>query len=183
MAHDSPTYRVEEQIGEIELRRYEPYVVAETMVSGPLEQAGNGGFRTLAGYIFGANTTTGGDSTKISMATPVTQSRVGDEYRVRFMMPSDYTTDSLPIPNDSRVAISEVGPQLLAAIRYGGRWSSSAYERHLATLTETLEAAGRTVVGEPIWARYDPPWTPWFRRRNEVLIAIDDPVVDPETTT
>ena len=106
MAHDSPTYRVEEQIGEIELRRYEPYVVAETMVSGPLEQAGNGGFRTLAGYIFGANTTTGGDSTKISMATPVTQSRVGDEYRVRFMMPSDYTTDLLPIPNDSRVAIS-----------------------------------------------------------------------------
>ena len=174
MAYESPTYRVEERIGEIELRRYEPYLVAETLVQGPLEGAGSGGFRLLAGYIFGGNETAGGESTKISMTTPVTQDRVGDEYRVRFMMPGSYTDESLPTPNDSRVTISEVGPQLLAAIRYGGRWTRGGYERHLAMLREALEGAGRTVVGEPIWARYDPPWTPWFRRRNEVLIAVDE---------
>jgi len=175
MAYETPSYRVEEQIGDIELRRYEPYLVAETMVPGSLERAGNGGFRVLAGYIFGGNKAAGGDSTKISMTTPVTQDRVGDAYRVRFMMPSDHTADSLPIPNDSRVTITEVGTQLLAAIRYGGRWSRSGYEQHLAKLTAAIESAGRTAVGEPIWARYDPPWTPWFRRRNEVLIAIDEP--------
>jgi len=106
------------------------------------------------------------------MTTPVTQSRVGDDYRVRFMMPGSYSGDSLPTPNDSRVTISEVGPQLLAAIRYRSRWSLDGYEKHLAILTDTLEKAGRTVVGEPIWARYDPPWTPWFQRRSEVLIVV-----------
>ena len=175
MSYETPSYRVEEQIGDIELRRYEPYVVAETLVSASLEGAGNRGFRLLAGYIFGGNTTAGGESTKISMTTPVTQDRVGEEYRVRFMMPSAYRGESLPTPNDSRVTISEVGPQLLAAIRYGGRWTSRGYEEHLAKLTDALESAGRRAVGEPIWARYDPPWTPWFRRRNEVLVAVDDP--------
>ena len=174
MAYESPTYRIEERIGKIELRRYEPYVVAETLVEGSLERAGNGGFRRLAGYIFGGNETASGDSTKIAMTSPVTQDRVGDRYRVRFMMPSSFTGDSLPTPKDAQVTISEVGPQLLAAIRYGGRWSRDGYERHLAMLREALEDAGRTVVGEPIWARYDPPWTPWFRRRNEVLIAVDE---------
>jgi hypothetical protein len=108
------------------------------------------------------------------MTSPVIQDRVGDRYRVRFMMPSSFTADSLPTPKDSRVTISEVGPQLLAVIRYGGRWSRARYERHLAMLCEALEDAGRVAVGEPIWARYDPPWTPWFRRRNEVLIAVDE---------
>jgi hypothetical protein len=174
MAYESPTYRIEERIGKVELRRYEPYVVAETLVEGSLERAGNGGFRRLAGYIFGGNETASGDSTKIAMTSPVIQDRVGDRYRVRFMMPSSFTGDSLPTPKDSRVTISEVGPQLLAAIRYGGRWSRAGYERHLAMLREALEDAGRVAVGEPIWARYDPPWTPWFRRRNEVLIAVDE---------
>jgi len=179
MAYESPTYRVEERIGEIELRRYEPYLVAETLVQESLERAGSGGFRLLAGYIFGGNETAGGGSTKISMTTPVIQDRVGDEYRVRFMMPSEYTGDSLPTPKDSRVTINEVGPQRLAAIRYRGRWSRDGYEQHLQKLSEGLERAGHTAVGEPIWARYDPPWTPWFLRRNEVLIALDDGSPEP----
>ena len=179
MSYESPIYRVDEQIGGVELRRYEAYVVAETLVSGSLERVGNGGFRRLAGYIFGGNETAAGASTKISMTTPVTQSRVGDDYRVRFMMPSSYSGVSLPTPNDSRVTISQVGPQLLAAIRYRGRWTRDGYEKHLAKLTDTLDRAGRTVVGEPIWARYDPPWTPWFQRRNEVLIPVADQDADP----
>lgn len=174
MAYESPSYRVEERIGEIEIRQYESYLVAETLVQASLEGAGNGGFRRLAGYIFGGNETAGGDSTKIAMTTPVTQDRVGDEYRVRFMMPSQYTGESLPTPTDSRVTFGEVGPQRLAAIRYSGRWTRSGYEQHLTMLSEALESAGQSVVGEPIWARYDPPWKPWFLRRNEVLIALDD---------
>jgi hypothetical protein len=26
--------------------------------------------------------------------------------------------------------------------------------------------------GEPVYARYNPPWTPWFWRRNEILIEL-----------
>ena len=88
MSYETPSYRVEEQIGDVELRRYEPYVVAETRVSASLEQAGNRGFRLLAGYIFGGNTTAAGDSTKISMTTPVTQDRPGSGAATRCWSPS-----------------------------------------------------------------------------------------------
>jgi hypothetical protein len=174
VSYESPEYVVERRIGEVEIRRYAPYVVAETYVSGSLERAGNGAFRRLAGYIFGGNRTSAGTSAKIAMTTPVTQQRVGDEFRVRFMMPSEYDLESLPIPNDDRVRLERVGQRRLAAIRYSGRWSKEAYERHLARLEETLSAHGWTPSGEPIWARYDPPWKPWLLRRNEVLVAVDE---------
>jgi hypothetical protein len=174
MAYESPAYDVEYRIGDVEIRRYEPYVVAETMVDGSLERAGTGAFRRLAGYIFGGNRTDSGDSTKIAMTTPVTQERVGKEYRVRFMMPASHDLDSLPVPNDTRVRLDTVPAQRLAAIRYSGRWSQSGYERHLAALTDALSSGGASPNGEPIWARYDPPWTPWLLRRNEVLIPVDE---------
>lgn len=175
VSYESPEYEVERRLGEVEIRRYQPYVVAETYVRGPLERAGTGAFRRLAGYIFGGNRTAVGGSTKIAMTTPVTQERVGDEFRVRFMMPSEYDLESLPVPTDDRVRLAQVGAQRLAAIRYGGRWSRSGYDRHVAKLEEALAANGLTAHGEAVWARYDPPWTPWFLRRNEVLISIDEP--------
>jgi hypothetical protein len=175
VSYESPEYEVERRIGEIEVRRYEPYVVAETCVGGSLERAGTGAFRRLAGYIFGGNKTAAGGSTKIAMTTPVTQERFGDEFRVRFMMPSEYDIESLPAPSDDRVRLAQVGARRLAAIRYRGRWSKAGYERHLAELQAVLAVNGLTAHGEPIWARYDPPWTPWFLRRNEVLVAVDQP--------
>ena len=174
VSYESPRYEVERRIGEVEVRQYEPYLVAETDVGGPMERAGSGGFRRLAGYIFGGNRTSGGGSTKIAMTTPVTQEQVGDEFRVRFMMPSEHDLDSLPTPDDARVRLERVGSQRLAAIRYSGRWSKSGYERHLAELESVLAEHGLHACGAPIWARYDPPWTPWFLRRNEVLVAVDE---------
>lgn len=175
MSYESPAYVVESRIGEVEIRNYEPYVVAETVVDSSLERAGNGGFRRLAGYIFGGNKTATGDSTKIAMTTPVTQERVDDGYRIRFMMPSEHDVESLPTPNDESVRIEQVGPQRLGAIRYSGRWSRSGYEQHLDLLVHQLTEHEFTAIGEPIWARYDPPWKPWFLRRNEVLVAVEAP--------
>lgn len=152
--------------------------MAETLIEGPLERAGNGGLRLLAGYIFGGNTTTDGDSKKIAMTTPIAQDRVGDQYRVRFMMTTQYTVESLPIPNDSRATISEVGPQCFAAIRYRGRWTRNGYGRHCRKPINAISQAGHTVLGEPVWARYDQPWTPWFLRRNEILVELDEQALD-----
>lgn len=81
------------------------------------------------------------------MTTPIAQDRVGDQYRVRFMMPTQYTVESLPIPNDSRVTISEVGPQWFAAIRYRGRWTRNGYERHCRKPINAISQAGHTVLG------------------------------------
>lgn len=181
VAYESPKYRVTEQLGSVEIREYEPYVVAETVVDGTIESAGNSGFRILARYIFGHNR----DSRKVSMTSPVTQERVegtklamtapvtqvkrGDQYTIRFMMPSEYSRESLPTPNDARVQIREVPTKVYAAIRYSGTWSRRNYDKHLEELRATLLAEGFEPVGEPVWARYNPPFTPWFLRRNEIL--------------
>jgi len=117
MSYQSPSYEVVERIGRVEIRNYDGYLAAETVVEGTLERAGNAGFRTLARFIFGANEATPGESTKIAMTTPVAQVPEGDRFRIRFMMPGEYTTDTLPTPNDERVVIREVGPQQVAAIR------------------------------------------------------------------
>jgi hypothetical protein len=174
VSYERPVYEVTRRLDDAEIRRYEPYVVAETTVRGSLEDVGNRAFRRLAGYIFGGNRSAGGESTKIAMTAPVMQQQVGDEFRVRFMMPTDAgDVDTLPVPNDDRVRLAHVDEQFLAAIRYRGRWSRSGFERHLALLRDELDAHGVVACGEPIWARYDPPWTPWFRRHNEVLLPVD----------
>ncbi len=181
VAYESPDYRVTETLGGVEIREYAPYLVAETTVDGTIESAGNEGFRRLAKYIFGGNRGAAkvamttpvvqekAAGTKIAMTAPVTQSQSGDQFVVRFMMPSQYSKDTLPEPNDARVAIEEVPARTLAAIRYSGTWSKRNYEKNLATLQSELRSAGLEPIGEPLWARYNPPFTPWFMRRNEIL--------------
>lgn len=183
MAYESPTYRVVDRLGEIEIREYEPYLVAETTVDGDLEGAGNRGFRVLAKYIFGDNrgmrkiamatpvSQEISEGTKISMTAPVTQEKAGDKYRIQFVMPAEYSREDLPEPNDPRIAIREVPARRFATVRYSGTWSKRNYEEHLERLLHTLSAEGYEPLGEPIWARYNPPFMPWFLRRNEILTA------------
>jgi hypothetical protein len=183
LAYESPSYRVVQTIGEVEIRQYAPYLVAEVKVNGSLEDAGNQGFRILAKYIFGENqarekvamtapvSQERDTATKIAMTAPVTQQRSGEQFRVRFMMPSKYTKDTLPMPIDSRIEIREVPSRELAAIRYSGRWTRSNYDTHLRELVRALEGAKLEPMGEPVWARYDPPFKPWFMRRNEILTS------------
>jgi len=188
VAYDSPQYRVVMTLGDIEIREYEPYVVAETVVDGNLESAGNQGFRILAKYIFGNNR--GGrkiamtspvsqekaEGTKIAMTAPVTQEKAGDQYTIQFMMPSEYSLEQLPKPNDPRITMRELPARSFAAVRYSGTWSQRNYQKHLALLIDGLRAAGYEPIGEPIWARYDAPFKPWFLRRNEILTAFQAPV-------
>ncbi|MFT6347922.1 MAG: hypothetical protein ACJAYB_000923, partial [Psychromonas sp.] len=70
----------------------------------------------------------------------------------------------------------EVPARLIAVVRYSGFWSEKSYLRNLIKLQNWIENSSLTPVGEPIWARYNPPFMPWFLRRNEILV----PVVYPE---
>lgn len=185
--YESPEYRVVDRFDEIEIREYEPYLVAETIVDGDLENAGNRGFGIVAKYIFGNNqgerkiamtapvSQEKADGTKISMTAPVTQEKAGDRYTIQFMMPSKYSREELPEPNDPRVSIREVPARRFAAVRYSGSWSKRNYDKHLERLLEALNAKGYEPQGEPIWARYNPPFMPWFLRRNEILTAFHTP--------
>ena len=179
--YETPEYEIVERLDSVEIRDYRPYLAAETTVDGDLEKAGNRGFPVLAKYIFGGNRSakkiamtspvtqkvSGGE--KIAMTAPVTQKRTDGQYVVQFMMPSEYSKEALPVPNDARVNIREVPGRRVAAVRYSGTWSKRNYEKHLARLIDTLRAGGYAAVGEPTWARYNPPFTPWFLRRNEIM--------------
>jgi hypothetical protein len=186
MAIEKLAYETIERDGRFELRRIEPHVVAETFVEGDFGSVGSAGFRRLVAYIGGANLAQAEismtapvvqerDSQKISMTAPVGQEKVGDRYRITFVMPSEYTLESLPVPTDTRIQLRAEAARTVAAIRYTGFWSRSRYDEHETRLREWIRLRGLATVGEPVWARYDPPFMPWFLRRNEVLIQVREP--------
>jgi hypothetical protein len=110
---------------------------------------------------------------KITMTAPVGQQRVQDRWVVSFMMPAAYTLETLPEPEDPAVRLRQVPARRIAAVRYSGFWSETGYLRYKSALESWIHARGLIVVGDPIWARYNPPFTPWFLRRNEILIPVD----------
>jgi len=183
MAAEEAKYEVVESEGDFELRQYAPQIVAETIVEGEFDEVGNEGFRILVAYIKGENRKSQSISMtapvsqealseKIPMTAPVTQERKGEKWRITFLMPSDYTLETLPEPLDERVRLRQTPSRLMAALRYSGTWSSQRYEEKEALLREMIKTRGLTQIGVPVWARYDPPFMPWFMRRNEVLITV-----------
>jgi len=184
IAIEKAKYTVLEKEDGFEIRKYDPQIVAETFVEGDLKEAGNEGFRRLYAYISGENTKeqsismtapvsqeTG--SEKIAMTTPVKQEMKDNRWRITFLMPAEYTLETLPEPNDTRVRLTEESDRLMVAVKYSGTWSEEGYEKNRALLEEYIHKRGLTKTGEPVWARYDPPFMPWFLRRNEVLIPIE----------
>ena len=186
MAIEKPSFRVLEQDGAFELREYAPHLLAETRVEADFERAGNVAFQRLFRYISGENTaqqkiamtapvtqtSAAVSGEKIAMTAPVAQQADGAGYRVAFVVPSKYTLDSVPQPRDPSVQIRAVPAQLVASWRYSGRWTTTNYQQHLAELRSAIAARGLKETGEPILARYDPPFMPSFLRRNEVLIPV-----------
>lgn len=168
-AIEEPDYQVIRQLDHnVELRQYAPYVVAEVDLKATAEDAGNRAFPILAGYIFGKNK----GERKFAMTAPVTQAAVAGGMRVQFVLPKGVTVESAPEPLDPRVQVRLVPASSWAAIRYSGMWTQSNDEEHLALLRATLDKAGVATQGEPVLARYNAPFTPWFLRRNEIWLAL-----------
>ena len=189
MATEEPKHRVLQKNDGWELRLYEPTVVAETAVEGEFGPGGNEGFRRIAGYIFGGND--GGrkvamtapvaqerrprEGAKIAMTAPVAQERSGEGWTVAFVMPSEYSLEALPKPSDPRVTLRAVPARRVAAVSFSGTWGAERFDAAARDLLAKVAAAGHAPAGPPVYARYDPPWTPWFLRRNEVLVPLADP--------
>ena len=110
---------------------------------------------------------------KIEMTAPVGQQRFQEKWAVSFIMPASYTLETLPEPEDPKVTLRQVPARRMAAVRYSGFWSEKGYLRYKLELESWIRESGLTIVGDPIWARYNPPFTPWFLRRNEILIPVD----------
>lgn len=176
-------YNVIKQQDKLEIRDYEPSIVAEVIVNDSFEDASNQAFRKLFNYISGDNTgrnkiamtspvSQKAAPEKIAMTSPVGQREADQGWAVSFMMPASYTMETIPVPDDPNVVLREIPAHRAAAIRYSGRWSEKSYKKHLATLQEWMKSENLEAVGEPVWARYNAPFTPWFMRRNEILIPI-----------
>lgn len=182
-AIEEPSYEVVRTLDDIELRRYAPYVVAEIGVPGPADKAGNQAFPILAGYIFGKNkgekkfamtapVTQTAAPARLKMTAPVTQTAASGGYVVQFVLPRGVTLASAPEPLDPQVRLREVPGSTVAVIRYSGFWSESNYAEHLAKLKASLTAAKLPWTGEPVFSRFNPPFTPWFLRRNEIWLTL-----------
>lgn len=173
---EKPKYKVLRSDGPFQIRRYPPAVVAETEVAGERWTAANRAFSPLAGYIFGGNER----NEKIAMTSPVVQ-RPGDaadgspSWKVRFILPSRLKPGEPPVPKDPRVTIREEPATTYAVLRFRGRTGEERVSAKLEELRARMSEAGLSGIDEPTYAYYDPPWTPPFLRRNEILIEVADP--------
>ena len=182
-AVEEPEFRLLRQLDGAEVRQYPPYVVAEVTVSGTADSAGNDAFPILAAYIFGKNkgekkfamtapVTQIENGVTMAMQAPVTQSASATGYRVQFVLPRGVTLESAPEPVDARVSLRQMPARQMAVIRYSGFWSESNYNEHLLQLQAILKSAGVAWSGPPEYSRYDPPFMPWFLRRNEIWLTV-----------
>ncbi len=185
---EEPLHSVESLADGVEIRRYGPRIAAETTVVADEAAARSVAFRRLAGYIFGANhrsdriamtapvgqRTTGDVGQKIAMTAPVSQQASTDQgWTVRFYMPTGWTLESLPTPDDERVALVSVPPETVAVLRFSGDRGPRSIAEQTRRLQATLRAYGFVTIGEPTAWFYDPPWTLPFLRRNEIAVPIE----------
>jgi SOUL heme-binding protein len=183
MATEEALYKVSKTDGTFEIRDYAANILAETVVDGDLEGAGSKAFRTLFRYISGSNRSRNrvaltspvskeAQGEKISMTAPVLQHGVQENWVVSFTMPAIYSLQTLPEPDDPKITLRQVPAHRMAAVRYSGLWSEKSYLQHKQELESWVHKMGLTISGAPVWARYNAPFTPWFLRRNEILIPI-----------
>jgi hypothetical protein len=172
-AYEQPSYEVVEKDGAYELRSYEPYVVAETTATGESKQASNEAFMRLFRYISGKNRKqVRPDDPKIAMTVPVTIQYNGDSTRMTFMVPGKYTLETAPQPADPQVELRAEPGGLVAALTYSGRSSQERYREREELLESWVTSNGLQGTGELLFAQYSGPFTPWFLRRNEVLLPV-----------
>jgi effector-binding domain-containing protein len=181
MAIETPDYKVVAKQDDFEIRDYPAQTVAEVAVEGDQQAAVRHGFQRLANYIFGANS---GRQT-IAMTAPVGQIPAtpgpasadtlnARHWIVRFDMPRGQDLAALPKPNNAEIRLATLPATRIAAVRFAGLMSDKAAAKAMTALLRFIETRGLHASGPPTLAQYDPPWTLWFLRRNEVLIPVAD---------
>jgi len=180
---EEPKFETIARTGELEIRHYAPRLAAETTARGTEEEARTAGFKVLAAFIFGANQgkreiamtapVTQASAEKIAMTVPVAaQPTSPGQWLIRFYMPSNYTADTLPVPNDPAIRIVTVPGETLAVLRFSDSRSAEAMAEKRTELLTALPATGWATAGDPVDMFYDPPWTLPSLRRNEVAVPV-----------
>ena len=167
---EEPEFALVRAEGDFELRDYPALVVAEVTSRGDRQRASGASFRRLAAYIFAQDRPQGGES--IAMTAPVIQQDTGaGAWRMRFVMPSKYTLETLP-PAPADITLTEVPARRMAAVRFSGNGGAAELAAREASLRRWMEGQGITAISEAEYAFYDAPMVPGPLRRNEVLIPV-----------
>jgi len=185
MAAEEPKYELIEKSGEFELRQYQPMLIAEVLVDGDMDQASGKGFRLIADYIFGNNITKTGSSKKIKMTAPVTieprseeismtipvsLKNISGRWQVSFVMPSKYTLDTIPLPNNKQIMLRKVPARKVAVLEFSGFANEKNTANRTQELLKWMDKNNLISTGSIELSRYDPPWTLPFLRRNEIIV-------------
>lgn len=189
MAIEEPKYTLIEKNDAFEIRKYAPYLVAQTEVTGTFDEMGNKAFRILFKYISGENQkrskikmtapvikeSTENNGLKIQMTAPVIQEidKINPKSATfSFVMPQSFTLATLPIPLDDRINLKEIPAKTVAVLKYSGGWGEEKYKKNEAILLKALDDADIITIGKPSFARYNSPFVLWFMRRNEIMIEV-----------
>lgn len=194
MATEEPKYEVLTSQAPFELRHYAPTLIAQTIVEGDMDAASNKGFRLIADFIFGNNLAVGSEqaakiamtapvtvepqSSKIAMTAPVTiepQSGSAQQWRIHFVMPSQYTLANIPKPKNSAVTLHELPSKHFVVHRYSGFNTEARVQEKTDEALAWAKQQSLKVVGTPQLSRYDPPWTLPMFRRNEIMVEVAAP--------
>ncbi len=176
MAYEEPQYTVIKKNNVYEIRYYKDRLAVQTTYN-----SDGGGFRKLFNYISGSNKrsnkknimTSIAESEKIAMTIPVTQTEEGKKMVMQFYLPSNYTIESAPIPNDSKVKIVNIEGGHFAVIQYSGRSTEKNFIKHKKILREKLIDDGIEIKSKGIKATYNGPFTIPILRRNEAMFKIN----------
>jgi hypothetical protein len=188
MATEEPKFTLLEKDQSFELGLYEPKILAEVVVNGTMREASSKGFKLIADFIFGNNIATSGKSEKISMTAPVliephaekismtapvNVEQSGAGWKVNFVMPSQYSLETLPKPNNPLVKIKPIPAKKFAVIQFSGLVDEEKMAKKVTDLEQWISTKQLKVLGNAELARYNPPWTLPFLRRNEVMIEVE----------
>jgi len=199
MALEEPKYEVIQADGNFEIRKYAPFLIAETLIDGDMDEASNKGFRLIADFIFGNNQVADSNvSAKISMTAPVTVAPISKKiamtapvtvepqsaesnmqtskrWRIHFVMPSQYTLANIPKPKNEAVTLREIPSKIFLVYSYSWLNTLSRVQTKTDEALEWANRKGLKVIGAPQLSRYDPPWTLPMFKRNEIMFEIETP--------
>ena len=170
--YEEPEYKVLQSQEDFEIREYPSLIIAEIKMSDNKEELKNKSFMALFDYISGDNK----EKQEIKMTAPVFQSQTEDEkWSMSFVLPQKWKLEEVPQPNNSTVTIKPLNSQKMAVIRFSGSSADINFSKHQNLLEDyMIKNKLEYNKAQPIYAFYNPPWTPWFLKRNEVLFALSN---------
>jgi len=167
--YESAPYKVVRSDGKFEVRDYPALTVVETPMAAGGRDGSDGSFMRLFRFITGANEA----QQKISMTTPVFMSGSESNATMAFVLPSKFRADTAPKPSDGSVTVRELPAGRFAVLRFSGGRNGKNEAAALESLRAWMKQEGLKESSAPIYGYFDPPWTPAFLRRNEVMLRIE----------